>query len=320
MDAIEHFRGPYQFCSNFAYFPAELDGERYRTVEHAFAAAKTLDSSMRAEIQSITEPGAARRAGRAVTLRPDWDEIKTSIMHELLTSKFVITPSLRQLLLDTGDDLLIEGNTWGDTTWGRCQRHGSNALVGANRLGRLLMTQRRRIRGDSHTRWPRVAVTGHRAHLIPATAHAWVQSELARLLTKLSTDHSTTVALSGLATGADSWWGEAAIAEGTSLWTYQPFPEQPARWSSTEQDVHARLCAASSRHIVIGNRPSNTAFDQRNQLMLTDADALIAVRDPNRRSGGTVNALTRHLSGIPVITVDIRHRRTTINQYPEPTE
>ncbi|MCH7737275.1 MAG: NADAR family protein [Chloroflexi bacterium] len=58
-------------------------------------------------------------------------------MLELLRDKFR-DPVLRQMLLDTGDLELVEGNNWGDRFWGRVSG------VGDNHLGRLLM----QVRGE----------------------------------------------------------------------------------------------------------------------------------------------------------------------------
>lgn len=77
----------------------------------------------------------AKRMGRQCKLRADWEEIKLQVMETLLRQKFhsEINPALAQLLKNTRDYELIEGNNWGDTFWGVCNK------VGKNHLGRLLM-------------------------------------------------------------------------------------------------------------------------------------------------------------------------------------
>lgn len=130
-EAIRSFRGQYRFLSNF--YPAEVqfEGRSYRTVEHAFQAAKTLSSQMRVAIAEAPSPGHAKALGRAVTLRPDWEDVKIGVMRDLLRQKFG-RPPLRDLLLATAPRQLIEGNTWGDHFWGICDGEGEN------HLGRLL--------------------------------------------------------------------------------------------------------------------------------------------------------------------------------------
>lgn len=131
---ITEFSGDYRFLSNF--FPAyvKYDGLYYNTTENAFQAAKTEDYSQRCQIQSVS-PGEAKRLGRAVTLRPDWEFLKDGIMLDLLRQKFSKEP-LRAQLLATGAAKLVEGNSHNDHYWGVCNG------TGLNKLGELLMKVR----------------------------------------------------------------------------------------------------------------------------------------------------------------------------------
>jgi len=133
---IDRLSGNYAFLSNFAPIPGGVayEGVRYPTVEHAFQAAKTTDPAQRAMILALPTPGQAKRAGRTVSLRPDWETRKLSVMAALLRQKFAREP-FRGLLLATGSAELVEGNTWGDRFWGV---DGS----GENHLGLLLMAIR----------------------------------------------------------------------------------------------------------------------------------------------------------------------------------
>lgn len=137
------FRDALAFCSNFHPSPITFDGVRFATVEHAFQAAKTLDSCERAHIAAAPSPGRAKRLGRRVQLRPDWDSIRCDVMFELLRLKFA-NPHLARLLLSTGDVELVEHNTWNDRFWGVCGGAGSN------HLGRLLM----QVRAELHAAAP----------------------------------------------------------------------------------------------------------------------------------------------------------------------
>lgn len=136
-EEINKFSGKYRFLSNF--YPAEVhyEGDYYPTVEHAFQAAKTLDLRERRRIAGCGSPGDAKKLGRRVSLREDWDDIKIRIMKKLLSRKFT-DPELRKKLLSTKDADLIEGNTWGDVFWGQCGGKGRNEL------GKLLMYIRAR--------------------------------------------------------------------------------------------------------------------------------------------------------------------------------
>lgn len=139
MNKIESFQGEYRFLSNFWHVYVRYDGELYPTVEHAYQAAKTLNPEFRKAIAYATT-GEAKRMGRQVPMRPDWDSIKIDVMRDLLRQKFTEEPELRELLLATGDAELIEGNTWGDYFWGVCNGEGQN------NLGKLLMEIRDGLR------------------------------------------------------------------------------------------------------------------------------------------------------------------------------
>lgn len=136
-EAITSFDGPHRFLSNFIACPIALDGLTFRSVEHAYQAAKTLDPEQRQIIHSASHAADAKRFGRRVTMRPDWDAVKLDVMRDLLAQKFSSdNPGYVRLLLATGERELIEGNWWGDTFWGVCRG------VGTNHLGRLLMERR----------------------------------------------------------------------------------------------------------------------------------------------------------------------------------
>lgn len=128
MSMIDRFANEYAFLSNFYPAAVAYEGISFPTVEHAYQAAKSLDQHDRAWIANLTSPGAAKRYGRTVPLRPDWDEIKLTIMTQLVLQKFTRHAALGTQLRATGDRQLIEGNTWNDTTWGVCQGQGQNWL------------------------------------------------------------------------------------------------------------------------------------------------------------------------------------------------
>ena len=118
----------------FVYY----EGMRFPSVEHAFQAAKTNDLETRKLFMIAPTAKDAKRFGRQVKLRKDWDSVKVNVMEMLLRQKFA-RPALREQLLSTEDSMLIEGNNHGDTFWGVCQGPGENYL------GRLLMKIRQEI-------------------------------------------------------------------------------------------------------------------------------------------------------------------------------
>lgn len=138
---ILNFSGDYAFLSNFYPSPIKYDGIKYPTVEHGFQAFKSIDLEERYYIASLRTPGQAKRAGRIVRLRKDWEDIKEDVMLDLLRLKFKKSSALAKKLKNTGNATLIEGNTWNDTYWGMCRG------VGKNRLGVLLMQVRDELNG-----------------------------------------------------------------------------------------------------------------------------------------------------------------------------
>lgn len=135
---ILEFHGEYWWLSNFSESKVSYEGVEYPTVEHAYQAAKTLDKDRREKIRDADTPALAKKMGRKVVIRPDWEQVKLQVMEVLLRQKFAAGTGLSRELVATGDGKLVEGNWWGDMYWGVCKG------VGQNHLGELLM----KIRND----------------------------------------------------------------------------------------------------------------------------------------------------------------------------
>lgn len=132
---INEFEGDYYFLSNF--YPCQIiyNGYMFKSSESAFQSAKDL--SRQIEFEFLT-PWRAKKLGKQVNLRPDWEEIKNSVMEDILRIKFSKT-RLKEKLVSTYPRELIEGNTWNDTYWGVCDGKGKN------NLGKILMKLRKEI-------------------------------------------------------------------------------------------------------------------------------------------------------------------------------
>lgn len=78
---------------------------------------------------------------RKVKLRDDWETVKEEIMMTALRTKFLTYDKLKQLLLSTGDKMLVE-HTTNDTYWA----DGGGNGKGLNRLGVLLVELRTELR------------------------------------------------------------------------------------------------------------------------------------------------------------------------------
>lgn len=138
---IDRFDGEYFFLSNFEDSSITYDGITYKNVEAAFHAQKVFDREKKKEFSNLN-PSEAKRLGRRVKLRSDWESVKVDIMTDLVRIKFLQNPDLKKKLLATGDKILIEGNWWNDQFWGVCKGEGQNYLGG------ILMMIRKELRDD----------------------------------------------------------------------------------------------------------------------------------------------------------------------------
>lgn len=132
---IDAFKDEYDFLSNFYGTTVFYNGLKFNSVEAAYQAAKCVNGKDMLMFTDFT-PVIAKKMGKKVALRPDWENVKLDIMKTLVRYKFNNNPLLKEKLLETGDALLEEGNYWHDTYWGVCNG------VGENHLGKILMTIR----------------------------------------------------------------------------------------------------------------------------------------------------------------------------------
>lgn len=145
--AIERFRGAYYFLSNMYPVKGGIEvgeGIIVPTVEHAYQAAKFDGTQFRTLVLGAEDGVAAKEMVKkykdlGVPERKDWDEVKLGVMRDLVGRKFETGSQLAHLLRSTGNEELIEGNTWDDTFWG-VSPPGSGS--GQNWLGRILMETR----------------------------------------------------------------------------------------------------------------------------------------------------------------------------------
>ena len=138
---IDNFIGKHYFLSNFYQADVIYNGIRYSNNEAAFQAQKVESDADRYQFAKLS-PSDAKRLGRRVTLRKDWEAIKDNVMYEICLAKFKQNEDLKKQLLETGNEPLEEGNDWGDMIWGTVNG------VGENRLGKILMRIRAELAGD----------------------------------------------------------------------------------------------------------------------------------------------------------------------------
>jgi ribA/ribD-fused uncharacterized protein len=145
---IKGFVGRYSFLSNFHIHPVFWDDRSWRSSEHAYQAAKSLNLKEQEWIREAVTPAIAKNRGSnkklpktelmRCTLRPDWEDVKIPIMKEILLAKFS-DPHLASLLRNTGEAYLEESTWWNDKFWGTYKG------VGQNNLGILLMQVREEL-------------------------------------------------------------------------------------------------------------------------------------------------------------------------------
>lgn len=128
----------YGFLSNYSAHGFVLAGKYWPTVEHYFQAQKFAGSEQEERIRQARTPQQAKQLGhsRKIALRRDWEEIKIDVMRVAVRAKFETHRELRESLIATGDQPLVE-NSPSDYFWG-CGAHGG----GRNVLGELLMEVR----------------------------------------------------------------------------------------------------------------------------------------------------------------------------------
>ena len=148
---IREFKGPNAWLSNFWPWegprligpPAAIfwKGVRYAAAEYLYQVTKGTNEADRAHVLSQRTPGAAKRAGKDIIIRPDWGEIRRDVMLKIQVAKYAQNPALLQKLFETDDAELIEGNTWGDIYWGVDLRLN----YGENWLGKIIMLVRDQV-------------------------------------------------------------------------------------------------------------------------------------------------------------------------------
>ena len=308
---IDDFRDMNFWLSNFRRKALTVDGIMYPSAEHAFHAQKTHDLALRQKIADASTPMAAKRLGRNLVLRSDWETVKREVMANVIAAKFDDV-FLRLFLDQTNDALLIEGNRHCDNVWGSCVCPKHKAWAGKNWLGKTLMAERARRRGDENV-FTRVAVTGHRPQFMTDDQTVWAYDELARLATKLRDNFGTTTGISGMAIGADAMWAETSIQTGLDLWAYIPFEDQPAKFSPSELQNWERHRATAVRELCLGTEYDVRLFHSRNDFMIRDADLMICVYDPSKTTGGTASTIKKiQAQGTAHILMDIVGRKTKI--------
>jgi ribA/ribD-fused uncharacterized protein len=130
-------KDPHGYMSNF--YPAKfyLDGKWWKTTEAYYQAMKTENVEDQEKIRNAKTPKQARDLGQKVEMHKFF---KDEVMYDCVLAKFVQNHDIREYLLKTGDEELIEDSSV-DAYWG-CGADGT----GKNMLGKILMEVREELR------------------------------------------------------------------------------------------------------------------------------------------------------------------------------
>lgn len=148
---IKEFKRNNGFLSNFHECLIKFEGMFYSSAEAAYQASKTLDFDIRDDFTYMTSKEAKEKA-KNLRVRNDWDDVKVDNMRKILMDKFTRHKNLRNELVKTKDQILIEGNNWHDNFWGDCFCKKCKDIKGKNMLGKLLMEVREEVK-DKRIKW-----------------------------------------------------------------------------------------------------------------------------------------------------------------------
>jgi N-glycosidase YbiA len=134
-------QGQYGCFSNFSRHSFWLDEKQWQTSEHYFQAQKFLNTEYYDLVHKAKTPREAATHGRnrSFPLRQDWQEVKEDAMRKALHAKFTQNKEIKDVLLSTHDQDLVEETT-DDYYWG-C----GTDRTGKNRLGVLLVELRNKL-------------------------------------------------------------------------------------------------------------------------------------------------------------------------------
>lgn len=173
-------------------------------------------------------------------------------------------------------------------------------------------------------RWQIVCGTGHRT-LSAAADQSWARQKMRDCARWLRDECGTLAVLSGMARGFDLWWADTiADTDGLELWACVPFDGQTARWTVADRREWERLIGlAHLQPFKVPKLPTdltgrqvsgvvNQLLHARNSNMLTVCDAVVALWEPGRLTGGTAAALLDAVDrGLPGVHLDPVGRRVS---------
>ena len=139
----------YPEFSNFDTVELVFDNRKFKNSEAAFQYGKYRPGEETDALCTVSG-AVAKRLGRQIHMRLDWDDVKYEHMKNVLFAKFTQSEKHKQLLLSTGNQWLVELTYWHDNTWGICNCARCIKKLSENMLGLALMEVRAAIRGQGN--------------------------------------------------------------------------------------------------------------------------------------------------------------------------
>lgn len=140
MIKIPYYETSHFVLSNFSPHTVRYNATLFPTVEHAYHAAKFENKDIVDKIKNAGSPLEAHSLGKKYKpqRRKDWNDVKVDILHEIIQAKVEQHEEVKQALLATSEEEIIEENP-NNSFWG----NGKDGK-GQNQMGKILM----RIRED----------------------------------------------------------------------------------------------------------------------------------------------------------------------------
>jgi ribA/ribD-fused uncharacterized protein len=156
--AFKKVKDAYGWLGNMSPFPIECFGVKWKTTEALFQALRFSDPSIREHIRLQASPMGAKLAAKSrvalMTVKPLSDQ-DIQNMHFCLNLKIEQHSNLRQWLLNTGDEQIVEdvtgrSNRGSALFWGAAKTPEGD-WEGQNNLGILWEKIRRAVRESENT-------------------------------------------------------------------------------------------------------------------------------------------------------------------------
>ena len=138
---INSFTENYSFLSNSFLCDMEFEHIPYSNAESCFQSLKFLRPKSRNIFRNMPPRKAYIQGQEIKRLRAGWEDIKDTLMLQVVTAKFIQNSELEDMLVSTQGKEIINGNLYHDTYWGVCYC-GRCQGQGLNKLGRILMAVR----------------------------------------------------------------------------------------------------------------------------------------------------------------------------------